>query len=85
MVTHAGAGLAPGGVITPAMDRHNGRIVILSAFLHYLAAPVIYVGIVQTALCDRLGASFTFGLAAAIGVLILVLGLSSRPIKEETK
>ncbi len=29
------------------MDRRNGRIVILSALLHYLAAPVIYVGIVQ--------------------------------------
>jgi len=45
---------APDGVITPAMDRHNGRIVILSAFLHYLAAPVIYVGIVQAALLPYL-------------------------------
>ena len=43
----AEAGPVPDDVITPAMDRRNGRIVILSALLHYLAAPVIYVGIVQ--------------------------------------
>ena len=46
-------------LITPAMDRHNGRIIIFSALLHYFASPVIYLGIVQAALCDRLGASAT--------------------------
>jgi len=61
---------APDGVITPAMDRHNGRIVILSAFLHYLAAPVIYVGIVQAALCDRLGASVTVSNLPSSGYLL---------------
>ena len=44
---------------TPAMDRHNGRLFILSNSLIYLAAPVIYVGVVQAALCDKLGASTT--------------------------
>ena len=52
------------------MDRHNGRIVILSAFLHYLAAPVIYVGIVQAALCDRLGASATVANLPSSGYLL---------------
>ncbi len=41
------------------MDRHNGRLFILSNSLIYLAAPVIYVGVVQAALCDKLGASTT--------------------------
>ena len=45
--------------VTPAMDRYNGRILILKSFLIYFAAPVVYVGIVQAALCDRLGASAT--------------------------
>ena len=44
---------------TPAMDRYNGRILILKSFLIYFAAPVVYIGIVQAALCDRLGASAT--------------------------
>ncbi len=52
------------------MDRHNGRIVILSALLHYLAAPVIYVGIVQAALCDRLGASATVANLPSSGYLL---------------
>ena len=46
-------------VATAAMDRYNGRILILKSFLIYFAAPVVYVGIVQAALCDRLGASAT--------------------------
>ena len=44
---------------TPEMNRHNGRIYILATILLYLAAPVIYVGVVQAALCDKLGASAT--------------------------
>ena len=46
-------------VATAAMDRYNGRILILKSFLIYFAAPVVYVGIVQAALCDRLGAGAT--------------------------
>ncbi len=41
------------------MDRHNGRIFLLSYLLIYLAAPVTYIGVVQVVLCDKLGASAT--------------------------
>jgi hypothetical protein len=44
---------------TPAMDRRNGLVFLLTFLLLYLAAPVVYVGIVQAALCDKLGASAT--------------------------
>lgn len=55
---HATETTAPGpGVITPEMDRVNGRIFFISFVLVYLAAPVIYVDVVQAALCDKLGAS----------------------------
>ena len=47
------------GIVTPEMDRHNGRIFLLTYLLLYLAAPVMYVGIVQAALCDKLGAPAT--------------------------
>ncbi len=64
---------------TPSMDRHNGRLYILSNILVYLAAPVIYVGVVQAALCDKLSAgfpaSFVFGLVTAALSLVLLLGL----------
>ncbi|MCY3778243.1 MAG: hypothetical protein OXH11_19875 [Candidatus Aminicenantes bacterium] len=53
----SGSGVA--AMVTPAMDRYNGRILILKSFLIYFAAPVVYIGIVQAALCDRLGASAT--------------------------
>lgn len=43
--------------VTPKMDRRNGRIFLLSYALFYLASPVLNVGVVQAALCDRLGAS----------------------------
>ena len=42
--------------VTPAMDRRNGRIFCASFVLKYFAAPVGYVGVVQAALCDKLGA-----------------------------
>lgn len=45
--------------VTAEMDRHNGRIFLYSQVLIFLAAPVIYVGVVQAALCDKLGASAT--------------------------
>lgn len=41
------------------MDRYNGRIFLLGYLLIYLAAPVMYVGVVQAALCDKLGANAT--------------------------
>jgi MFS family permease len=46
-------------VPTAEMDRYNGRIFLLSYLLIYLAAPVMYVGVVQAALCDKLGANAT--------------------------
>ncbi len=44
---------------TPAMDRYNGRVFLCTYLLLYLAAPVVYVGVVQAALCDKLGAGAT--------------------------
>jgi MFS family permease len=45
--------------ITPAMDRRNGILFLLSWQLQFLGAPVIFVGVVQAALCDKLGAGAT--------------------------
>src|SRR5689334_9205449 len=45
--------------ITEAMDRRNGRLYLLMYLLIYLAAPVSYIGVVQAALCDRLGSNAT--------------------------
>ena len=45
--------------ITPAMDRHNGLVLLISYVLIYFAAPVVYVGVVQAALFDMLGTSAT--------------------------
>jgi MFS family permease len=44
---------------TIRMDRLNGLIFFSSYVFVYLAAPVLYVGVVQAALCDKLGASAT--------------------------
>ncbi len=44
---------------TPIMDRLNGRVFLFTYMMLYLAAPVVYVGVVQAALCDKLGASAT--------------------------
>ena len=46
------------GELTPAMERRNGVLFFCSYVLIYLAAPVTYIGIVQAALCDKLGASY---------------------------
>lgn len=46
------------GELTPAMERRNGILFFCSYVLIYLAAPVTYIGIVQAALCDKLGASY---------------------------
>ncbi|MBS0632001.1 MAG: hypothetical protein JSS11_08820 [Verrucomicrobia bacterium] len=45
--------------IDPALDRRNGNIFALVQLLTYFSAPVIYVGVVQAAFCDKLGASAT--------------------------
>lgn len=45
--------------VTRELDRHNGNVFIRSYLLLLFTAPVIYVGIVQAALCDKLGASAT--------------------------
>ena len=57
-ITTQGAAIeAPAALtVTPAMDRRNGRIYLVSWMLIYLAAPVIYIDVVQAALCSRLGA-----------------------------
>src|SRR5258706_15404167 len=39
------------------MDRRNGIIFFLSYLMMYLSAPAVFVGVVQAALCDHLGAS----------------------------
>ena len=41
------------------LDRRNGNLFSYSYLLIFLAAPVLYVGVVQAALCDRLEASAT--------------------------
>jgi MFS family permease len=45
--------------VTPAMDRRNGSIFLVSWLLIYLAAPVIYIDVVQATLCNKLGAGPT--------------------------
>ena len=47
----------PASLITPEMDRRNGLIFFFSYLMIYLSAPAVYVGVVQAALCDQLGAS----------------------------
>lgn len=42
-----------------AIDRRNGLIFGVSNLLIYFVVPVIYIGVVQAALCDQLGASAT--------------------------
>src|SRR5438093_866940 len=45
--------------VTPRMDRRNGLIFGIYNLLNYFAAPIVYVGVVQAALCDKLGTSAT--------------------------
>ena len=52
------------------MDTRNAWIMGLSYFLTYLAAPVIYVDVVQAALCDKLGASATIANLPASAYLV---------------
>ena len=50
---------AYGNLITEEMTRHNARVFLISYLLIYFAAPAVYIGIVQAALIDKLGASAT--------------------------
>jgi MFS family permease len=53
--------------VTEEMNRRNGRIFFLSTVGYYLAGTVLYVGVVQAALCDRLGAGpFVSNMPAAV-------------------
>jgi hypothetical protein len=61
------------GAITPVMDRLNKWIFFVSYVLTYLAAPVIYVDVIQSALCDKLGASTTL---ANLPAPLICLGVS---------
>ena len=45
--------------ISPELDRRNGSIYLVNYLLIFLAAPVMYVGVTQAALCNKLGASAT--------------------------
>ena len=58
------------GGVTPEMDRHNGWIFTLCYTLVYLSAPVVYVDVVQAALCDKLGASATVANLPASAYLV---------------
>jgi len=49
----------PAAPLDPAVDRRNGNIFALTQMLTYFSAPVLYVGVVQAAFCDKLGASAT--------------------------
>lgn len=51
--------VAPARMIEPAVDRRNGNIFAITQLLTYFSAPVLYVGVVQAAFCDKLGASAT--------------------------
>jgi len=44
-------------MLSPQDDRHNGWVFTLCYALIFFAAPVIYVGVVQASLLDKLGAS----------------------------
>lgn len=53
-----GSGIsAPGGpyLISKSADRWNGFAFCIATVMTYLAAPVLYIGMVQAALCSRLG------------------------------
>ena len=74
--------------IPPDVDRRNGLIFIAHNSLLYFAAPVIYVGVVQGALADKLGASaFVANLPAstyllgALAPLILSCALPHRLVR----
>ena len=58
---------AYGDLITEEMTRRNARVFLISYLLIYFAAPAVYVGIVQAALIDKLGASATIANLPLVG------------------
>jgi len=69
------------------MDDRNGLIFFISHSLIYLAAPVVYVGVVQAALCDSLGAGATIaalpGSAYLLGSFAPILFSQRIPLRME--
>ena len=63
--------------ITPELDRHNGLIFIACTGLLYFAAPVIFVGVVQAALADKLGTS---AMVANLPLSTYLLGALAPPL-----
>jgi MFS family permease len=61
-------------LITPEMDRRNGRIFFFSILMIYFSAPAVYVGVVQAALCNQLGASAAIANLPAATYLLGQLG-----------
>jgi MFS family permease len=56
--------------VSPELDRRNGRVFLVNYLLIFFAAPVIYVGVIQAALCNKLGASATIAsLPASVHLL----------------
>ena len=63
--------------ISPAVDRWNAVAFGTATMMGYLAAPVVYIGMVQAALCARLGGNATvsnlpMAMAALSGVVPLL-------------
>jgi hypothetical protein len=61
---------ASGPSATLRRERLNGLIFFVSTAFTFLAAPVIYVDVVQAALCDKLGASATVSNLPATAYLL---------------
>ena len=56
--------------LSPDLDRRNGRVYLVNYLLIFLAAPVMYVGVIQAALCNKLGAGATLSsLPASVHLL----------------
>ncbi len=56
--------------VSRELDRRNGRVYLVNYLLIFLAAPVMYVGVIQAALCNKLGASATLAsLPASVHLL----------------
>ena len=52
-------GIAEPTIPTAAMNAHNGWIYFWSYVLIFFSGPLMYIGVLQAALCDRLGANAT--------------------------
>ncbi len=56
------------------LDRRNGALFFWTIFFSYTAGPVLFVGITQAALCDRLGASATVSNLPAASFFLGAIG-----------